>query len=400
MNVILSSNIHHYNHAARAFAAEGALNTYITGAQFARPPFFLRLLPEPHRSVIAHRVDPGLAGGGKLRSMWFVEAAYKSLLRVKGVNRGRIVHYHNELFDWMASMRLTDCQYFHFVSSIGYKSALKAKRRGAKLVLDERAEHPLYLEALLEEERRRLGLPAAPAEADANPVTVKMLKEYGIADYMIVASEYAKRTFVAQGIAADRVFVLPYGCDGEQFHPQPKRDATFRVISVGQITPRKGTAYLIEAFKRLPAEGTELVLIGRADAEMAPIMKDLPANIVHLPHVPHNKLNDYYTDSSVFALASLSDSFGLVVLEAMNAGLPVIVTDNVGAADTVTEGLNGYVVPIRDSDALFAALDELYRHPERQLEMSRHAVKQAGQFGWDRYMTGLIGIYQELAARA
>lgn len=397
MNVILSSNIHHYNYTARAIESEGALKKYITGAQFARAPFFLRFLPHTHQSMVHQRIDHNLASS-RLSSMWMLEFMYKALLKIKGLNREKIIHYHNEVFDRLASLQLSSCQYFHFVSSVGYYSALKAKKQGAKIILDERAEHPLYLAKLLQEELALLDLERQNHTPALKEVTRKLLKEYEIADYMIVASEYAKKTFVDQGMNPDKVYVVPYGCDSGTFYPQKKKDDTFRIISVGQITPRKGTAYLINAFLKLPIQGTELVLIGRVDPIMESFMQNLPPNIKYYPYVPNNKLNDYYTNSSVFVLPSLSDSFGLVVLEAMSAGLPVIVTDHVGAADAVETGADGYIIPVRDSEAIYDKLHLLYKNPRLQQEMSSQAITKAKQYSWDNYMNKLIHSYRDIAA--
>jgi len=90
-------------------------------------------------------------------------------------------------------------------------------------------------------------------------------------------------------------------------------------------------------------------------------------------------------------LPSLADGFGMVVPQAMACGLPVIVTENVGAADIVTDGVDGYVVPIRDVAALKEKIRYLYEDPAARQRMSAAAVKKAGRhLSWDVYGDRLV----------
>ena len=93
----------------------------------------------------------------------------------------------------------------------------------------------------------------------------------------------------------------------------------------------------------------------------------------------------------MFVLPSLADGFGMVVPPVMASGLPVILTRNVGAADIVTEGVDGFVVPIRDTEALKRRLLELYHDPEKVRRMSAAAVsKSRAQLSWDAYGDRLV----------
>jgi glycosyltransferase involved in cell wall biosynthesis len=100
----------------------------------------------------------------------------------------------------------------------------------------------------------------------------------------------------------------------------------------------------------------------------------------------------------VFVLPSLQDGFGLVVYEAAACGLPVIISENVGA--TVRDGQDGFVVPIRDAEALAAKLLYLYEHPAERQAMGRSARQFVSRYTWPAYHAELAEHYRALRPRA
>ena len=102
--------------------------------------------------------------------------------------------------------------------------------------------------------------------------------------------------------------------------------------------------------------------------------------------------------ASVLVLPSVQDGFGLVVLEAMAAGLPVIVSDHVGAKDCVREGVDGFVVPVRDADAIAERLRWLRADRSRQRRMGLNAREQALRYTWDAYRQRLLAKIESLAS--
>ncbi|HEY0777071.1 MAG TPA: glycosyltransferase family 4 protein, partial [Gemmatirosa sp.] len=97
-----------------------------------------------------------------------------------------------------------------------------------------------------------------------------------------------------------------------------------------------------------------------------------------------------YADSDVCCLPSLSDAFGHVLLEALACGTPVIGTPNTAAPDLVTPGENGFIVPIRDVDALAGALAWCYEHRDALAEMRAQARRCAERFSWSAFRRTLI----------
>lgn len=226
---------------------------------------------------------------------------------------------------------------------------------------------------------------------DLSPYTLRRFhQECGMADLIMVNSDVAKQTFVDAGISAGRVAVLRPAVDTERFRPVPKPDDTFRVLYVGAISPRKGVHYLVPAFLNAAIPKAELLLVGGVATPGLRIW--LHDTLQQHPHI-HNELYDFGTDDprtvfgrcSVFVLASVEDGFGLVVLEAMASGLPVIVTTNCGAADLVQDGITGFVVPPRNPDAIAEKLVYLADHPTERAEMGRAARREAERHTQARY---------------
>jgi glycosyltransferase involved in cell wall biosynthesis len=102
--------------------------------------------------------------------------------------------------------------------------------------------------------------------------------------------------------------------------------------------------------------------------------------------VPQADLPKIYRSADVFVFPSLLEGMPLVVLEAMASGLPVITTPN-GPGDLVRDGVDGFVVPIRDVDAIVEKLEYLRAHPEERLRMGQNARERAKMFTWEHYRT-------------
>jgi alpha-maltose-1-phosphate synthase len=179
------------------------------------------------------------------------------------------------------------------------------------------------------------------------------------------------------------------------FHPQTKTDKLFRALFVGRVGPRKGFHYLLQAWQELHLPDAELLAIG---------INEFPNNWLtqyqdifrYIPSLPHAALNEYYSTASVFVFPSLVEGFGLVLLEAMACGIPVITTPNTAGPDILTDGVEGFIVPIRDVAALKEKLEWCYSHPEELAQMGKAARQKAEQLTWGLYRQQLASRVQEL----
>ena len=222
--------------------------------------------------------------------------------------------------------------------------------------------------------------------------------EARLADYIFVPSLMTKKSLTDFNIPPEKIIILPYGAPVDYFAPAPKNDATFRALFVGQIGPRKGVHYLLKAWDDLRLKNAELRLVG-GNWFPEGYVNRFDETIRYFPPVPHVLLAGHFQLASVFVFPSLVEGLSLALLEAMACGIPVVTTPNSGGADIITDGVEGFIIPIRDIEALKQKLEWSYSHPEALAEMGRAARKKAEELSWDLYRKRLGNCVRELLAR-
>jgi glycosyltransferase involved in cell wall biosynthesis len=301
-----------------------------------------------------------------------------------------------ELFDHHAARHiLNHSDIFVGLSGVSLYSLRRASQMGMKTILERGSTHMLYQRKILDEEYARFGIRKMVVHPQ---VVERELREYLEADFIAIPSHFVKETFLQQGIAAEKLIHIPFGVDLTHFYPAPKQDKTFRIIHCGNISLRKGVHYLLQAFSELNLPRAELWLIGSLADEIKPFwQKWASPAIKHQGPFPENHLHRYYSQGSVFCLASIEDGFGMVLIQAMACGLPVISTTNTGGADIIREGQEGFVVPIRDVEAIKEKILYFYENPEACKAIGESARKrvQAG-FSWSDYGRQMISTYQNI----
>jgi glycosyltransferase involved in cell wall biosynthesis len=289
-----------------------------------------------------------------------------------------------ESFDrWMAA-RLRPCDVFHCLSSFGTGSHLEARRRfGALTVCDRGSSHIAGQVEIMREEHARFGVPYRPPDPR---IIARELQEYAECDLVMVPSRFAWRSFADRGVAETKLRLSPYGVDLAMFRSGRRRDAVFRVLFVGAISLRKGVAYLLEAANSSGIPGLEVWLVGPIERAMRPILAKYEGIFRHFGPIPRARLADYYSQASVLVLPSVEEGLALVQAQAMACGVPVIATANTGAEDLFTDGVEGFIVPIRDAAAIRSRLLRLYENPDERDRMASAALARAKSLGgWDQY---------------
>jgi glycosyltransferase involved in cell wall biosynthesis len=269
-------------------------------------------------------------------------------------------------------------------SSAALRVLQRAKVLNAKAILERNSTHIVFQKDILIDEYARVGLrPQIP-----NPrIIERELEEYETADYICVPSTFAYRSYVEYGVPAAKVFTVPFGVDHHSFYPVAKQDSTFRIIHCGSLSIRKGVHYLLRAFHELRLKDAELWLIGPMSGEIAPYLNQYGGPNVHVRGTfPQAELYKEYSQGSVFSIASIEEGFAMVISQAMACGLPVVCTTNTTGEDIVRDGIDGYVLPIRDVEALKARLALLHSDQERCRAMGQSARQRVlGGFTWDHY---------------
>jgi glycosyltransferase involved in cell wall biosynthesis len=190
-----------------------------------------------------------------------------------------------------------------------------------------------------------------------------------------------------------RIFDVPYYCDLRRFRMAAnerwkRRKDTVDVLFSGQLIERKGADVLIRAFAQISHRVPELrlKLLGtgpRLSALVKLIPTELRDRVQFLGFQQPNAIPGIFADADAFVLPSRHDGWGVVVNEALGAGLPIIVSDRVGARDLVKHGCNGFITRAGDIDGLAGALLKLGESGELRKSYGYSSAEQAKHWGLD-----------------
>jgi glycosyltransferase involved in cell wall biosynthesis len=283
-------------------------------------------------------------------------------------------------------------------SSSSLKTLRRAKSLGMIGVIERGSSHMLCQQKILTEEFARLGMRFSQTHSK---VIEQEIAEYHEADAIAVPSSFARRSFLAEGVPEEKLIMVPYGADLSAFWPLPKEDDKFRVIFCGNLTLQKGVHFLLQAYSELRLAGAELWLVGSVAEEIRSFLERYRRSdiVVHGPK-PQSQLLRYYSQGSIFCLPSIQDGFGMVLLQAMACGLPAICTTNTAGEDVVREGVDGFVVPIRDVEALKEKIQWAYDHRSQCPEMGRAARERVSSgFTWEDYGDRILSAYHLIIRR-
>lgn len=212
--------------------------------------------------------------------------------------------------------------------------------------------------------------------------------EWQFADLILCGSEFVREGIAACGGPVERCAVVPYGVD-VRFSPIARQphEGPLRVLTVGAVGLRKGSPYVLEAAKQLK---------GMAEFRMAGSVQVLPKAESELREhleltgtIPRTEILSHYAWADVFLLPSLCEGSATVVYEALATGLPVICTPNTGSI--VRDGVDGFIVPVRDAKAIAECIDRLAKDASLLAKMRGVAAESYERISLERYRADLIG---------
>ena len=293
---------------------------------------------------------------------------------------------------WVAAS-LRSCDVFHCFSGFGLEAFRVAhERHGALTVVERGSSHIRFQNDILIDEHARWKVPFAGID----PWIIEREEaEYGTCDRITVQSTFAERTFIERGVPVEKLIKLPLGVDPRIFSPAAKTDSIFRVLYAGHCSIRKGIVYLLEAVSNLKLPNFEVAINGSVSADVKELMGRYADHYRFLGLQPRDRLRHVYSQASVLVLPTIEDGFAKVVTEAMACGVPVIATTNCGARDILDDGVEGFIVPVRDPAAIRQKILYLYENPAVREAMSRAALAKVGSLtSSDAYGDRALAAYQ------
>jgi glycosyltransferase involved in cell wall biosynthesis len=239
------------------------------------------------------------------------------------------------------------------------------------------------------------------------------------AQKLVAITESVANEYQDLGVDESRIFRVPNGVDLERFQMLDRRaiaraeldidDETFVFLAVGRNHQKKNFIALLDAARILKDKGYQnfkVVIAGRDVQALSEKVEEysLVDNIVLQEQIgadesgdlqlPSDALVGLYQGADAFVFPSLMETFGIVLVEAMAAKLPIITTDSPGCRDLIRKGKDGAMVPADDAKALADEMINIMSEPELRNELSERAWARAQGFSWDRVVDRYLDVYQ------
>jgi glycosyltransferase involved in cell wall biosynthesis len=237
------------------------------------------------------------------------------------------------------------------------EQTIAPKQMGRRLLAEEHEQHP------------RWQSPAS--ESDYVEQFIQREKdEWECADIILCGSEFVKRSVAVCGGPAERCRVVPYGVDFRPTLGEARNlGRTLRVLTVGSVNLRKGAPYVMEAAQQF-GDRVQFRWVGNNELHSYGV-EQLSEHVELTGAVPRSEIGDHYRWADVFLLPSVCEGSATVCYEALSYGLPVVCTSNTGSI--VRDGVEGFVVPIRDSKAIADRIAEIKSDSSLYAKMTRNA---------------------------
>jgi len=211
------------------------------------------------------------------------------------------------------------------------------------------------------------------------------------------------------GLAADKVVMIP---NGISFHDQPRRDlvpfrarvaavGTRLLFHIGRLVPEKGAGTLLKALSLLEkSHNVKLVIagVGPYESELKRQADELRLNnqVSFAGWISDEEAHAYYRISDCAVVPSIYEPFGIVALEAMAAGVPLVASNVGGLAEIVQHGVSGLMAPPGDPVALAGQIDRILSDPDLAIRIAKQGQVRAAEFGWESVACMTARLYQEV----
>jgi glycosyltransferase involved in cell wall biosynthesis len=292
-----------------------------------------------------------------------------------------LLRWRNARFDRLVAARIRREPPDIFIGFDGScEASLRACREAGTLsLLFQAIGHLKSGLRVLEEERRLNPEFAHVSLGDTSEAWIaRNTREAVLADRIVVPSAYVRDTLVEHGRDPGTIDLLPYPIDTVRFTPAPTQrlGRSVRALFVGQVGMRKGVKYILEAAKSLGRHDLQIGLVGGL-VDGTEWLRPYLGRYRHMANVPHAEMPAIFRDADIFVFPSLHEGSAMAVNEALASGLPAIVTPNAGAI--LRDGVEGFVVPVRDVDTLADRMAHLVDNPglRRRMSIAARALAEA-----------------------
>jgi glycosyltransferase involved in cell wall biosynthesis len=263
-----------------------------------------------------------------------------------------------------------------------------ARKRCIPCVLDQTIGHPaIQNQVMLEEQDRHPEFFLSSYRPFNRQWIDRQDEEIAQASLVLVGAETCGRTLINQGCPREKIRTVPYGYDESllptQAAERPVRaGAPVEFLFVGEVGPRKGIAYLLQAFADVPADRARLTLVGRLAIPTATFHR-FAARVRHVPNVPRSEVARYFMAADCFIFPSLFEGSAFVLYEACGAGLGIIQSERSG--NGARPGQNGVVLSKVTVPALTHAVEQVVANRALLRQWQEASWVSRAENAWGRY---------------
>lgn len=313
-------------------------------------------------------VEFGLEGNLCRCLLWLVWPFFVLAKIVPSRWQESIVWYRNKLMDWFLANVMRPCDICIGIGTVYLKAFEAAKRNGAITILEWGSKHII-------EQKKQFGI-----IKEGDRFTERELRQYDVCDYISIAANHVRDSFLMHGFGEQRLLVNPYGVDLSQFAPTQCTDE-YDLIMVGGWRFEKGCDLITQLVEKW---GYHFLHVGSL------VNMDFPknSNMTHYDSVDQSELARYYAKAKVFVLPSRSEGLALVQAQAIACGLPVVCSKETGGADLREELKDKRWVVEMESltiEAFETAVAEALLLAKTQEEKRNYAGEDLKNLSWNAY---------------
>jgi glycosyltransferase involved in cell wall biosynthesis len=260
---------------------------------------------------------------------------------------------------------------------------------GTVRLLMRGSSHIATQSRLLKDEEARVSV---PLDQPSDWIIDRESREYRLADHIVVLSSFAARSFIEQGIPPEKINLLPLGVQVEAFRSSPavvaerarriRRGDPLTVLYVGAVSYRKGLWDLARVAAAVDPARIRFLLVGKVMPEAQAAVERFGPHVTLPGKLPQAELPSVYRQGDVFLFPTIEDGFGVVLAQAKAAGLPIVTTPNGAGGDLVQSDNDGWIVPIRDAEAITERLRWCDEHRDALARMVETGAGQVRSRSW------------------
>lgn len=367
----------------------GLLYQFWTGIAIAENSWIgklIKLLPGKLYKKISNRIIDKVPSG-KIKTQ--VKLELKTLRRFGTDETEKIIYERNKLFqEFIPDKALLESDIIIGFDTSSWILIERCKKLGKKFILDVSIAHPLSKKKVYDQIATvypdwSFALKHKPDEL----ISIEQ-QEMSKADHIVVASIFSRDTLTEHNIDKNKITVNPYGVDSNLFHPINKLNTSqkkIRFVFVGLVDARKGVPLLLEAWKTLEDYDVELTLIGPITDDIKKLVTQNFPTVIIRGKLSFAEVIKILPMFDIMVFPSYFEGFGLVILEGMACGLPVITTKATCGPDVIANTEDGIVLDNISLNELSASMIFFAEKKIDLSKMSSLARKKADLFSWNAY---------------